>query len=105
MSLFVLGLNHRTAPIEVPERIVFDAARLPGSLAALAALPGVEEALIVSTCNRTELYCVADGDAPLADWLSAASGGMPALAGCLYRLDGDEAVRHVFAVASGLDSL
>ncbi len=67
MSLVVLGLNHRTAPIEVRERIVFDAERLPRALASLRALPGVQEALIVSTCNRTELYCVGgDGPDPLA---------------------------------------
>jgi len=106
MSLLVLGLNHRTAPIGVRERIVFGAERLPQALAALAALPGVQEALIVSTCNRTELYCVADdGTALLADWLASWSGGDPAVTGCLYRLEGTEAVRHVFAVASGLDSL
>ena len=49
MSLLVLGLNHRTAPIEVRERIVFAAERLPGALTALRALPGVAEARIVST--------------------------------------------------------
>ncbi|HLG52803.1 MAG TPA: glutamyl-tRNA reductase [Steroidobacteraceae bacterium] len=106
MSLLVLGLNHRTAPIDVRERIVFSAERLPEALAALNALPGIQEALIVSTCNRTELYCVTEaGDAPLSAWLAAWSGGDPALADCLYRLEGADAVRHVFSVASGLDSL
>jgi glutamyl-tRNA reductase len=106
MSLVVLGLNHRTAPIEVRERIVFDAERLPRALVSLRALPGVQEALIVSTCNRTELYCVGGGGADsLAAWLTAESGGSRALADCLYRIDGPEAVRHVFSVAAGLDSL
>jgi glutamyl-tRNA reductase len=105
MSLLVLGLNHRTAPIEVRERVVFDAGRLPGALASLAALPGLAEALIVSTCNRTELYCVGAGSGPLAAWLVAESGGDPAVAGCLYRIEGPDAVRHLFSVASGLDSL
>jgi glutamyl-tRNA reductase len=104
MSLLVVGLNHRTAPVEVRERIVFDASRLPQALAALSALPGVEEAAIVSTCNRTELYCaVTDGSAALADWLAVQSG--VSLADCLYRIGGEEAVRHVFAVAAGLDSM
>jgi len=66
MSLLVLGLNHRTAPIEVRERIVFARERLPGALASLRSLPGVAEALIVSTCNRTELYSVGGGNAALA---------------------------------------
>jgi glutamyl-tRNA reductase len=104
MSLLVVGLNHRTAPVEVRERIVFDAARLPQALAALAALPGVEEAAIVSTCNRTELYCAAAAGArPLVAWLSAESGAP--LAECLYQAEGIEAVRHVFNVAAGLDSM
>jgi glutamyl-tRNA reductase len=106
MSLLVLGLNHRTAPIAVRERIVFAADRLPEALAALCSLPGVQEALIVSTCNRTELYCVADeGSALLAEWLASWSGEDLDLSDCLYRLEGGEAVRHVFSVASGLDSL
>ena len=106
MSLLVLGLNHRTAPISVRERVVFGADRLPQALVALNALPGIEEALIVSTCNRTELYCVVNGDGPpLSAWLSSWSGGDPALEDCLYRLEDADAVRHVFSVASGLDSL
>jgi glutamyl-tRNA reductase len=105
MSLLVLGLNHRTAPIEVRERIVFDAERLQRALAALAALPGIAEALVVSTCNRTELYCVGGAPESLSDWLVAQSGGYRALADCLYRVEGPEAVRHVFSVAAGLDSL
>lgn len=106
MSLLVFGLNHRTAPIDVRERIVFDAARLPQALGALSAVGGVQEGLIVSTCNRTELYCVADtGGESLPDWLASWSGGNPQLKDCLYRLEGADAVRHVFSVASGLDSL
>jgi glutamyl-tRNA reductase len=105
MSFLVLGLNHRTAPIEVRERIVFAAERLPAALASLAAVPGVAEALIVSTCNRTELYCVGAPAEPLAGWLVAASGGDGAIADCLYRIEGAEAARHAFSVAAGLDSL
>lgn len=107
MSLFVLGLNHRTAPIDVRERIVFDAQHLPQALADLRSQPGIEEALILSTCNRTELYCVAATDTvPLPQWLASHSGsGAARVEQCLYRLDGAEAVRHVFSVASGLDSL
>jgi glutamyl-tRNA reductase len=104
MSLVVLGLNHRTAPIEVRERIVFDAGRLPAALASLRALPGMQEALIVSTCNRTELYCVVEDAGAVGGWLADASGGIP-LADCLYRIEGADAVRHAFSVAAGLDSL
>ena len=59
MTLWVLGLNHQTAPVELRERLAFNADALPGALASLRALPGVEEAALLSTCNRTELYAVA----------------------------------------------
>ena len=62
MSLVVLGLNHRTAPIEVRERIVFDAERLPSALASLRALSGMQEALIVSTCWSSS--CFGPGNGP-----------------------------------------
>ena len=105
MSLLVLGLNHRTAPIDVRERIVFDAERLPHALVALRALPGMSEAAIVSTCNRTEIYAVGGSADAVSGWLVAESGGTAALAECLYRIEGPDAVRHAFAVAAGLDSL
>jgi glutamyl-tRNA reductase len=105
MSLLVLGLNHRTAPVEVRERIVFAAERLPRALADLGAQPGVQEALIVSTCNRTEVYAVGAAGETVSGWLVAESGGDTALAGCLYRIEGPDAVRHAFSVAAGLDSM
>ncbi len=105
MSLLVLGLNHRTAPVEVRERIVFGAERLPGALADLRGLPGVQEALIVSTCNRTEVYAVGATGEAVSGWLVAESGGDAALADCLYRIEGPDAVRHAFSVAAGLDSM
>jgi glutamyl-tRNA reductase len=105
MSLLVIGLNHRTAPIEVRERIVFDAERLPRALESLRALPGLTEAVIVSTCNRTEVYAVGGSPEAVSGWLVAESGGHGALADCLYRIEDAEAVRHAFAVAAGLDSL
>jgi glutamyl-tRNA reductase len=105
MSLLVLGLNHRTAPIEVREHIVFDAERLPHALAALRALPGLAESLIVSTCNRTEVYTVGGTAESVSAWLVAESGGNAALSDCLYCIEGPDAVRHAFSVAAGLDSL
>jgi glutamyl-tRNA reductase len=70
MSLVVVGINHRTAPVEVRERVVFEPARIPEALRELTSLSEVRESVIVSTCNRTELYCVTEsGEAALADWL------------------------------------
>ena len=106
MSLVVLGLNHRTAPVEVRERVVFDAAQLSPALRDLCARPGVQEGVIVSTCNRTELYCAVDGRDPrLTQWLEDYRHAGHDLRECTYELHGPAAVEHVFAVAAGLDSL
>jgi glutamyl-tRNA reductase len=106
MSLVVLGLNHRTAPVEVRERVVFDAGHLSSALRDLCAQPGVQEGVIVSTCNRTELYCAVNGSEPrLSRWLQDYQHTGRDLGDCTYELHGPAAVEHVFAVASGLDSL
>jgi len=108
MPLLALGINHTTAPVAIRERLAFEPQQLPGALAALHALPGVQEAAIVSTCNRTELYCALEtgADARVADWLvSARSPEDPGIVARLYRHQDDAAVRHVLRVACGLDSL
>ncbi|MGH8496535.1 MAG: glutamyl-tRNA reductase [Gammaproteobacteria bacterium] len=107
MALLILGINHRTAPVEIREKIVFDEAALPHGLAALCGLKSVEEAVIVSTCNRTELYVSAnaDGSGELADWLDGHHGAAGSIRDRLYLLRDREAVSHCFAVASGLDSM
>jgi glutamyl-tRNA reductase len=108
MPLIALGLNHQTAPVALRERVAFDAAALPAALAALRAQPGVEEAALVSTCNRTEIYAdVAEGaeDVPVR-WLAASQGlEQEALSSYLYRHSDGDAVRHLFRVATGLDSM
>lgn len=102
MTLWVLGLNHQTAPVDLRERIAFDAGSLPGALASLRALPQVHEAALLSTCNRTELYAVADDGDVLATWLADHAAGLDAY---LYRHREADAVRHLFRVATGLDSM
>ena len=109
MSLLVVGINHRTAPVEVRERVVFEPARIPDALHELRSLPEMRESVIVSTCNRTELYCVSDGEpidpGALGEWLQRYHGlGVP-LHHSLYHHDEQKAVAHAFAVASGLDSM
>ncbi len=102
MTLWVLGLNHQTAPVELRERLAFNADALPGALASLRALPGVEEAALLSTCNRTELYAVAPDSGVLTAWLDRHGQDVEAY---LYRHRDAEAVRHLFRVATGLDSM
>ncbi|MFN7782194.1 MAG: glutamyl-tRNA reductase [Lysobacterales bacterium] len=106
--LLALGLSHQTAPVALREKVAFGPERLPAALAALLARPGVEEAAVVSTCNRTEIYCsVGDGfEGEPARWLAESHGlQLDALRGCLYQHQDGEAVRHLFRVATGLDSL
>ncbi len=102
MTLWVLGLNHQTAPVHLRERVAFGPEILPASLASLRALPQVGEAALLSTCNRTELYAVAENDDALAKWLSDHADGLDAY---LYRHRDADAVRHLFRVATGLDSM
>ena len=108
MTLFILGLSHKTAPVEVREKVTFDLAQLPSALGALNACPGVTEALILSTCNRTELYCDIDEAAlrePLT-WLTQYRNiGSDDIEPHLYHLNSEQAVRHALRVAAGLDSL
>jgi glutamyl-tRNA reductase len=110
MRLVVTGLNHRTAPVEVRERLAFDPAALPAALRALRKRAGVLEAVILSTCNRVELVAATEdaGDCggTLEDFLAEQRGlAREWLEPHLYRYEGREAIRHVFRVAASLDSM
>lgn len=109
MTLAALGLNHKTAPIEVRERVAFAEPDLLPAMTALRALPGIRECLLLSTCNRTEVYLVTPGPLPVAavTGFLAASRGVAgeALGPSLYLHHGRWAARHAMRVASGLDSM
>jgi glutamyl-tRNA reductase len=104
-SLFTLGLNHQTAPLAVRERVVFHVERLHEALDELKR--GLaQEAAIVSTCNRTELYVSGEEPSALAQWLARYHRlGADELQPYLYTLPSEQAVRHAFRVAAGLDSM
>jgi len=106
MPFHVLGLNHVSAPLDVREKVAFPADRQAQALADLAALPGVAEAVLVSTCNRTEIYFRADDASATRAWLEsqAAKSGIQ-VSPHLYLHSGEAAVRHAFRVAAGLDSM
>ena len=107
MPLFTLGISHATAPVHIRERLSFTPEQAAVGLRALTALPGVAEAAILSTCNRTEIYAdLSDGDgATLMEWLAQVrSADDPELRARFYSHDGDAAARHLFRVACGLDS-
>ena len=106
MALFSLGINHRTAPLSVREQVAFHAEELRRALADLANGGRVHEAAILSTCNRTELYFQADSPQRAMQWL-ADYRHLPynEIEPYLYTHPDREAIRHVFRVASGLDSM
>jgi glutamyl-tRNA reductase len=110
MSLAVVGVSHQTAPVEVRERFAYLDADVPPALERLRAVAGVDEAVLLSTCNRTELYLYPVHDphpVDVAERMLAEKAGPLSrpVAAYLYRHKDLEAVRHLFRVASGLDSL
>ncbi len=107
MKFVLIGVNHRTAPVEVREQFAIPEARLPEAVKELATYPGVEEGLIVSTCNRVELLArTTNGTADLNGFLQQLYGFDPApYREHLYEYRERDAVRHVFRVASSLDSM
>ncbi|MDH3265828.1 MAG: glutamyl-tRNA reductase [Gammaproteobacteria bacterium] len=107
MRLQILGLNHNTAPVEIREQVVFAGDEVGRAVARLKNLSGVDEAVLLSTCNRTELYAICDDDGrkQLRNWLQDERNLNPAFADSLFWLDEDDAIRHIFRVACGLDSM
>ncbi len=110
MKLLLTGVNHKTAPVEVRERLSFDSASLPAALAELKNCKGVLEAMILSTCNRVEVTAAveesSDADQEIARFLTRAGGVDPdSIAPYLYRYWDEEVIRHLFRVASSLDSM
>jgi len=109
MAVWALGINHTTAPLDLRGRFAFALDQLPPTLHGLrGSLARPPEAAILSTCNRTEIYCASDllELAPTLDWLARSGGVTPEeLRAHTYTLEGNQAARHAFRVASGLDSM
>jgi glutamyl-tRNA reductase len=106
MQLFAFGVNHQTAPLAVRERIAFNTDVLPVALRDLVDHEPVREAAIISTCNRTEVYCSTPEPSKAIRWLASYHKLKEALLeSCIYTLPRERAVQHAFRVASGLDSM
>ena len=107
MSLTILGINHRTAPVSIREKVAFGPEQLPLALKQARELSGVRESLILSTCNRTELYCETEGDGPtqLQNWLMAFHDLPDEALKSLFVIHDHAAIEHTFNVASGLESV
>lgn len=105
MQLTAVGLNHQTAPLSIREKLAFAAASLPEAVHSLASSDAAKEAVILSTCNRTELYCVGDTE-EIIEWLAKYHNlRADEIRPYLYTFNSNEAVRHAFRVACGLDSM
>ncbi len=106
MQLFALGLNHHSAPVTLREQVAFQPDGLSEALSRLVRERPVREAAILSTCNRTELYCATETPEVVADWLADFHRvALSQISPHLFTLQHDAAVRHMFRVASGLDSM
>lgn len=104
--LITCGVNHHTAPLALRERLSFGPDHFPHSLYELAQQPAVEEAAILSTCNRTELYCKTPNEASVIEWLLKRQGlQWQELKPHLYIHKNEHTIKHILRVASGLDSM
>jgi glutamyl-tRNA reductase len=106
MAFKILGINHKTAPVALREKVAFSEDRLISALRALRQENGVAEVVILSTCNRTEVYWSGSASGEeLSQWLERHHGNELDLAPSLYNHQESGAVEHAFSVASGLDSM
>jgi glutamyl-tRNA reductase len=108
MPLFTIGISHHTAPIEIREKVAITRSEYAERARQLSELPGMEEVIILGTCNRTEIYCLSSesGKQALLEWFHRINDVPPGeLDRHLYDFEGEDAVRHLVRVASGLDSL
>lgn len=108
MSLLAIGINHNTASVELREKVAFGPDKLPEALKQLGANPLVNGSVILSTCNRTEIYCDVkpSGKAKMIDWLARFHEVSPELLKpSLYLHEEQAAIRHLMRVSCGLDSL
>lgn len=104
MSLILLGLNHKTAPLEIRERFAYGEDQVPDLLKRICEPPGIDELAMLSTCNRTEIYAVTQEPSLCRSRLLELFQGQ-GHPDFLYVQKDDEAIKHLFQVSSGLDSL
>ena len=106
MSFFALGVNHQTASVELREQIAFNPEKLTQLLEQQGQNQDLNEMVVVSTCNRTEVYAMSENSDMVLNWLAQANGiDVKQLLNHVYRYENAQAVTHLMRVASGLDSL
>ena len=106
MSFLAFGVNHKTAPLDMREKFAFTQQQLEEYLNELISKTIVKEVVLLSTCNRTELYCITENPSLLLAWF-ADKQQIPVeeLSPYIYQYQNEEAIRHILRVASGLDSM
>ena len=106
MSFFALGVNHQTASVELREQIAFNAERLAALLLEQNKHSPLNDLVVVSTCNRTEVYAMTEDADSVLTWLAQVNNiDVKQLIHHVYRYENAQAVTHLMRVASGLDSL
>ncbi|MEE8426415.1 MAG: hypothetical protein V3S15_03955, partial [Woeseiaceae bacterium] len=107
MPLKILGLNHNTAPVEIREQVVYAGDDVSRALLQVHQLEGVDGAVLLSTCNRTEFYIMTSngGGEQLWAWLHDDRNLGPSFSASVFTLDHEDAIRHIFRVACGLESM
>lgn len=106
MSLVAIGINHKTATVDLREKVAFSPDKIHEAMKSLASRTSTGEAVILSTCNRTELYCNNADKSDVIDWLKDYHNlTQEELAPCIYAYQDQKAVQHLMRVSAGLDSL
>jgi len=106
MSINILGLNHKTAPINIREKVVFNREEVPLTLKRLKNIEGVNEVVLLSTCNRTEIYTENDSDnEKVISWFNSNQTSVKDYLPYTYTYSNEDAIKHLFHVASGMDSM
>ena len=106
MSINVLGLNHKTAPINIREKVVFNRDEISSTLKKLKKIEGINEVVVLSTCNRTEIYTENDNaNEKVIHWLNSNEIGAQNYLPYTYTYTQNDAIEHLFRVASGMDSM
>jgi glutamyl-tRNA reductase len=106
MTINVLGVNHKSAPIDVREKLAFDKNSIPRALDDIKNIEGVNEVVLISTCNRTEIYTENDSDnSKIIKWLNSHQDVTQDCEPFMYSYYEEKAIKHLFSVASGVDSM
>ena len=106
MPINVLGVNHKSAPIDIREKLAFDKNSIPKALSDLKKIDGVNEVVLISTCNRTEIYTENNSDnSKILHWLNSNQNQTKDCRPYTYSYYNDEAIKHLFSVTSGVDSM